>query len=168
VMLWPVAVLGLLSIVGGWIQVGDLWTPVSNFLDPSAPPLVEATRAQEVVSSVFSVLFGLAGIWIAWEIYAARRSAAPRVPRLQALLERRLWFDDLYDALFYRPAVWLATALGRWVERPFVLGTVDEVGVGTQESGRLAARVQTGLVRAYVLALAGGLAVLVVVFISVK
>jgi len=121
-----------------------------------------------VVSSFFSVLFGLGGIAAAWAFYGAKRAPVPSVPRVQRALERKLWFDDLYDAVFYRPAVWLARALLRWVERLLIAGSITEVGLGTRQAGRLAARVQTGLVRAYALALAGGLAVLVVVFISVR
>jgi len=167
-MFWPVAVLAVLSIVGGWIQFADVWTPVSDFLEPSAAALVTASGTQEAVSSIFAVLFGLGGIAIAWALYGARRAEVPRVPQLQAALERKLWFDELYDALFYKPAVWLARAWTRWIERPIILGSAAEVALGTQESGRLAARAQTGLLRAYALALAGGLAVLVVVFISVR
>jgi NADH-quinone oxidoreductase subunit L len=167
-MFWPVAVLAALSLVGGWIQFAGVWTPISDFLAPSAPPLVEASGTQEVVSSIFAVLFGLGGIGVAWALYGARRAEVPRVPQLQRLLERKFRFDELYDLVFYRPAAWLARACARWIERPLILGSAADVALGTQESGRLAARVQSGLVRAYALALAGGVAVLVVVFISVK
>ena len=111
---------------------------------------------------------GSAASRAAWAFYGARRAPVPRVPQAQRALERKLWFDDLYDALFYRPAVWLAKALLRWVERLLIAGSITEVALGTRQSGRLTARIQTGLVRAYALALAGGLAVLVVVFISVR
>jgi NADH-quinone oxidoreductase subunit L len=167
-MFWPVAVLALLSLVGGWIQFAGVWTPVSDFLEPSARALVTASRTQEAVSSIFAVVFGLVGIGVAWAIYGARRVEAPRLPQLQRAFERKLWFDDLYDVAFYKLAVWLAQAWNRWIERPVILGSAVELAVGTQESGRLAARAQTGLLRAYALALAGGLAVLVVVFISVR
>jgi NADH-quinone oxidoreductase subunit L len=167
-MFWPVAVLGVLSLVGGWIQFADLWTPVSDFLEVSAPPLVSASGTQEAVSSIFAVVFGLVGIGVAWTLYGARREPVPRVTQLQAALEHKLWFDELYDALFYKPAVWLARALNRWIERPIILGSITELAAGAKESGGLVARAQTGLLRAYALALATGLAVLVVVFISVR
>jgi NADH-quinone oxidoreductase subunit L len=167
-MFWPVAVLGVLSLAGGWIQFAGVWTPVSDFLEPVAPPLVSASGTQEAVSSIFAVAFGLVGVAVAWAIYAARRVPVPRVPQLQTLLEHKLWFDELYDAVFYRPSVWIARAWNRWIERPLILGSAAELALGTQESGRLVGRVQTGLLRAYALALAGGLAVLVVVFISVR
>jgi NADH-quinone oxidoreductase subunit L len=167
-MFWPVAVLALLSVVGGWIQFAGAWTPISDFLHPAARPLVEATTRQEVVTSVAAVVFGLIGIGIAWWIYGARRAAAPALPQLQRVFERKFYFDELYDALFYRPAAWLANALLRWVERPVITGSARELALGTRESGRIAGRVQTGLLRLYALALASGLAVLVVVFISVR
>jgi NADH-quinone oxidoreductase subunit L len=167
-MFWPVAALAVLAVVGGWIQFAGVWTPVSDFLEVSAPSLVIASGTQEVVSSIFAVLFGLVGVAVAWALYGARRAEVPRMPQLQAALERKLWFDDLYDVAFYKPAVWLARAWNRWIERPIILGSATELALGTQESGRLAARVQTGLLRAYALGFAGGLAVLVVVFISVR
>jgi NADH-quinone oxidoreductase subunit L len=168
VMFWPVVVLAVLSVIGGWIQFAEFWKPISDFLATSAPALVEATTTQELVSSIFAVLFGSIGIGIAWWIYGARRAAAPVVPGLQRILEHKFYFDELYDALFYRPAVWLANALLQWFERPVIGGSVTELAVGAQQSGRLFSRVQTGLLRLYALALAGGLAVLVVVFISVR
>ena len=167
-MFYPVAALAVLSVIGGWIQFAGVWTPISDFLAPSATPLVEATTRQEVVSSVFAVLFGLVGIGIAWWIYGAHRAEAPSFPRLQRLFEHKFYFDELYDALFYRPAVWLANALLQWVERPVIGGSATELALGAQQSGRLVGRVQTGLLRLYALGLAGGLAVLVIVFISVR
>src|SRR6266498_3018106 len=167
-MFWPVAVLAVLSVVGGWIQFAGVWTPVSDFLEVASPSLVTASGTQEAVSSIFAVLFGIAGIAAAWALYGVRRAAVPRVPQLQVALERKLWFDDLYDLAFYKPSVWLARAWNRWIERPLILGSVTELAVGAKESGGLVARAQTGLLRAYALALAGGLAVLVVVFISVR
>jgi NADH-quinone oxidoreductase subunit L len=158
----------LLTVFGGWIQFANVWTPVSDFLAPAAAPLVEATGLQEVVSSVFAVLFGLAGIGVAWWLYGARRAEVPRRPFAQRVLEHKFYFDELYDALFYRPAAWVATMWTRWIERSLILGSATELGVETQESGRLVARAQTGLLRAYALSLAGGIAILVVIFISVR
>jgi NADH-quinone oxidoreductase subunit L len=167
-MLWPVAILTVLSIVGGWIQFAPFWTPISNFLEPSAPPLVDATGTQELVSSIFAVGFGVAGIAVAWAIYASRRVAVPRVPQLQSLLEHKFWFDELYDRLFYKPADWIARVSFRWFERPVILGSATEVALETQEAGRAVGRLQTGLLRAYALAFAFGIAALILVFILVK
>src|SRR5262249_12577617 len=109
-MFWPVGVLALLSIVGGWIQWVPFWTPVSNFLEVSAPPLVEATNTQEAVSSVFAVLFGLIGIGVAWSLYAVRRGEGARGPGGARRLAAKVWVGGGCGPVFFRPAVAAASA----------------------------------------------------------
>ena len=36
------AVLAVLAVIGGWIQFADAWTPITDWLEPVAKPLVEA------------------------------------------------------------------------------------------------------------------------------
>src|SRR3954454_2431071 len=161
----PVAVLTVLAAVGGWIQFAGLWTPISDWLEPVVPSLVDASGMQEVVSSVVAVLLGAAGIGLAWWIYAARRATAPRSWRL---LERKFYFDELYDAAFYWPAVLLARGLLAGIERPLVFGSVRELAAGMRDLGTGARGLQTGLVRTYALAIAASLAVVMVVFVVVR
>jgi NADH-quinone oxidoreductase subunit L len=164
----PVAVLTALAAIGGWIQFAGLWTPISEWLEPVAPALVEASGTQEVVASVVAVALGLAGASVAWSIYGARRMEAPRFPAAQTLFERKFYFDELYDLIFYRPAVLLATGLYRLVERPLVLGSINELVRGVRELGLGTGRVQTGLVRTYALSIAASVAVVTVVFLAVR
>src|SRR5262249_8148238 len=89
----PVAVLTVLAAFGGWIQFAPFWTPISNFIAPAAPPLVEATNWDEAIASVLGVALGLAGIGIAWAIYQRRSVRVPAVPPLRALLEHKFYFD---------------------------------------------------------------------------
>ena len=161
----PVGILTVLSAFGGWLQFAGIWTPVSNWLEPVAPALVDASGLQEAASSLIAVGLGLAGIGAAWWIYAARHAEAPRPV---ALFEHKFYFDELYDALFYRPAVFLAQALLRWIERPLVFGSVREVAQTFRELGLETRAIQTGLVRTYVLAIAASIAVVTVVFVVVR
>jgi len=161
----PVAVLAVLAALGGWIQFAGIWTPISNWLEPVAPALVDASSTQEAVSSILAVALGLAGIGVAWWIYGARRATAPRA---LPLFERKFYFDELYDALFYRPAVLLAHGLLVAVERPLVFGSVRELAAAVRDLGTGTRGLQTGLVRSYVLAIAASLAVVMVVFVVVR
>jgi NADH-quinone oxidoreductase subunit L len=145
-----------------------VWTPISAWLEPVGRPLVEATGSQEALSTSLSVVLGLAGIGLAWWIYGARRMAAPRVRPVQALLEHKFYFDELYDIVFYRPAVLATRGLYALVERPLIAGSLTEIGAATRGVGGLARRLQTGLVRSYALAIAASLAVLVVVFVAAR
>ncbi len=165
-MIAPVALLAVLAAVGGWIQFAGLWHPLTDFLEPAAPALDEPTAREDLATSVLAVTLGLAGIGIAWWFYSARRATAPR--RGRRLLERKFYFDELYDAVFYRPAVATARLWLRLIERPLVSGSVEGAAAGTRMLGGRVRGLQTGLVRTYALALAGGLAVLALVFISVR
>jgi NADH-quinone oxidoreductase subunit L len=164
----PVGILTVLAAVGGFIQFAGVWTPITNWLEPVARPLVEASGTQEVVSSVIAVVLGAAGIGVAWVLYGARTSEVPRVAWAQTLLERKFYFDEAYDVAFYRPAVFVAKGLERWIERPLVFGSVRELAQGVGLMGRDTSRIQTGLVRTYALAIAASVAVVTVVFVAVR
>jgi NADH-quinone oxidoreductase subunit L len=167
-MTLTVGVLTVLAAIGGFLQFAGVWTPVSDWLEPVARPLVEPSGTQEAVSSVLAVGLGLAGIWVAWLVYASRRVEAPRLAAVQTLLERKFYFDELYDLLFYRPAVLLARGLFGLVERPLVLGSVNELVRAVRELGLGTGRLQTGLVRTYALSIAASVAVVTVVFLAVR
>ncbi len=172
-MTWTVGVLAVLAAVGGWLQFASVWTPVASWLDPVARPLVTATGRQEALSSLLSVGLAVAGIAGAWWIYGARQPTASRftsrVPiQIRRALEHKFYFDELYDFVFYRPAVLLARGLYALVERPLVEGSVTGVALGVRSLGGRVRELQTGLVRSYALAIAASLAVLAVVFVAVR
>ena len=164
----PVGVLAVLSVIGGWIQFSPWWHPVDTWLQTVAEPIVSASSWQEWLSIALSLLLGLSGIAIAWSIYGAKRLAVPRIAWAQRTLEHKFWFDEAYDALFYEPAVFLANLLRRGIEQPVIADSGRDLGDDTRDLGGLVARVQTGLVRTYALAIASGVAVLAVVFVIVK
>ncbi len=161
----PVGVLTVLAALGGWLQFAGIWTPVSDWLEPVAPALVDASSLQEAASSAIAVVLGIAGIVAAWWIYAARRAEAPRsLP----LLERKFYFDELYDTLFYKPSVLVARGLLALVERPLVFGSVRGISQTIRGLGSETRALQTGLVRSYALAIAASVAVVTVVFVVVR
>jgi len=168
-MLLPVGVLSLLAIVGGWIQFAPIWTPLTHWLEPVARtlPVAEPTSFQEGLSSALAVVLGLAGIGVAWALYAGRRPV-PRWAGLQRTLEHKFYFDEAYDALFTRPAAALASMLRDGPERDWFITTPTELGDDTITVARGVRRIQTGLLRTYVLFLGGGMAVLAVVLLVTK
>jgi len=168
-MVWTVGALTVLSAVGGFLQFSPFWHPLSTWLAPVAPPFAVASNTQELVASICAVFFGLAGIAVAHQLYVAKAAeVSPVLRRLAPVAEHKFYWDEAYDVLFYRPAVLLSEALARYVERPLIAGSIREVSVGFGLGSRLAGRLQNGLVRSYALALAGGLAVLAVVFLTTR
>jgi NADH-quinone oxidoreductase subunit L len=169
-MLVPVGVLAVLAAIGGWIQFEHFWHPVTTWLEPVAATLriAEPTGWEELVTSVLAVTLGLAGIGTAWALYGRRLAKVPSFPALQRVLEHKFYFDELYDALFYRPAAGFAGRLRRDFEEPVVLASSGDLGETAFDAGRLVRRLQTGLLRTYVLFLGMGTAVLAVVFLTVR
>ena len=84
------------------------------------------------------------------------------------LFERKFYWDELYDLIWYRPADAIARGLYAFVEKPLIVGSLAAVTGGAGFGSRELGRAQNGLVRSYALALASGLAVLIVVFLSVR
>ncbi len=164
----PVLILAALSVIGGWIQFAPLWHPVSDWLEPVARPLAEPTNTQEALASLFAFLLGLAGLGVAWLIYSDRHFVVRRLALTQRVLERKFYFDELYDFAFYRPAVGFARLFKRAFEEPFVEGSIIGITETFRDLGFGAWRLQTGLVRTYALAIAASLAVITIVFVAVR
>ena len=164
-MRWTVGMLALLSVVGGFLQFAPFWHPLTTWLEPVARPLGEPSNTQEWFASGLAIAVGLAGIFAAWTIYAAKRAKAPRAVKL---FERKFYWDELYDVVWYRSADLLTRGLYAVVERPLIAGSLSAVtgafGLGSRELSIA----QTGLVRTYALALASGLAILTVVFMVAR
>jgi NADH-quinone oxidoreductase subunit L len=170
VMVLPCAVLTVLSIVGGWLQFGPFWHPLTTWLEPVAATLrsAEPTKADEWISIALSLTLGLAGIAVAYAIYMQRRIAVPRVPALQRALEHKFYVDELYDALFYKPAVAIADTLRKDIEEPVILASAGDLGETAIDAGGAIRRLQTGLLRTYVFFIGVGTAVLALVFLVAK
>jgi NADH-quinone oxidoreductase subunit L len=171
-MLVPVGVLAVLAVIGGWIQFSPFWHPLTTWLAPVVQTLgiAEPTNTQEAIASVLAVLLGLAGIGVAYALYGRGEAsvAVPRLPVMQRALEHKLYFDEAYDALFYRPAAAFASWLRRDFEEPVILATGPDLGEGALELGQGASRLQTGLLRTYVLFLGTGAAIVGIVFLAVR
>jgi NADH-quinone oxidoreductase subunit L len=169
-MMLPVAILGVLALIGGWIQFAPFWTPLTGWLEPVARTFhaAEPTNWEEALSSILAVVLGLAGVAVAWAVYGRRTLAVPSLPAVRRTLEHKLWFDEAYDAAFYRPAAALAAWTRRDFEEPVVLTAGPDLGEAAFDTGRGLRRMQNGLLRTYVFFLGTGMAVLAIVFLIVR
>jgi NADH-quinone oxidoreductase subunit L len=174
---WPMwlamSVLGFLSITGGFVEIPGLDEVVKNFLQGSflqsslydALPSVAADWRGLAIGGAISIT----GIAIAYHVYVRRPGTSAalirRFGRIHTFLFNKWYFDELYDAVIYRPLI----ATGRFANDVFeravvqgiVAGAVDLVrGVGVVVRGA-----QSGFVRAYALLLIGGFAALGLYFL---
>ena len=166
-MLVPVGVLTVLSAIGGLVVIPGVWHPFTGWIGETAEALGEPTVGEDYGTSAIAVGLGLAGLYLARRAFLRGRQLVTN-PGAWRVFEHKLYFDELYDALFYRPAVAITVALRRNVEEPVIERSLDEIGSGTIHVGGEVARVQSGLLRTYALAITFAVCVLVVVFVAVR
>jgi NADH-quinone oxidoreductase subunit L len=163
----PALVLAIGSTVVGFLAIPGVWEPFETWLEPVVPPLVQATAAEDWLTSLFAVSLGSLGIFLAWRAFQARRELV-RDGAVRTTMEHKFWFDELYDVVFSRPAQLVAQRLRDRVEAPVVQGGLDEVADGALRGATVTASAQSGLLRTYALAFTIALAILTLVFLVVR
>jgi NADH-quinone oxidoreductase subunit L len=166
-MLVPVGFLTVLATIGGLVVIPGVWSPFTDWIGQTAEALVDPTVAEDYETSAIAVGLGLIGLFLARRAFYAGRQLVTN-PDAWRVFEHKFYFDELYDALFYRPAVAISAALRRNVEEPVIERSLDEIGSGTIQVGGEVARVQSGLLRTYAVAIASAVCVLIVVFVAVR
>jgi NADH-quinone oxidoreductase subunit L len=163
----PVALLAVGSAVAGLLVIPGVWQPFEDWLDSVVEPLVVPSTSQEWLTSVLAVSLGVLGSLLAWRAFKVGRELVPD-GAVRTTLEHKLWFDELYDAVFSRPGQAIAVALRDRFEEPIVQGGLDDVAEGTLRGAAATSAVQSGLLRTYALAITISVAVLALVFLVVR
>ena len=176
IMTGPLVVLGVLSAVGGALNL-PAFAGGSHALDHWLEPVTEGAKrfvdvsmphgSAELFLVGAAVAIGALGLWLGFRATLGRppRTAheAPADTGLGLVLNRKYYVDELYDAVIVRPTVWLSrTVLWRGVDQGVVDGAaVNGTAKLSQGLGWLGSRLQTGQVGLYVvLFLVGALWVL--------
>jgi NADH-quinone oxidoreductase subunit L len=165
IMTGPLVVLGVLSLVGGVLNLPHLvggHAALERWLEPVMEPalrlrqLVMPEGPTEYLLVGAAVAIGALGLFLGFRATLARpiptARQAPAETGLGLVLNRKYFVDELYDAVVVRPVVWLSrVVLWKGVDQR----VVDGVGVnGTAWASRLAGGglrlLQTGQVGIYV------------------
>jgi NADH-quinone oxidoreductase subunit L len=169
-------ILGLLALVAGALQMPGVTAELEHFLAGT----FEHSAFHDTVPSSSSAWFGLlvgavvaiAGIGLAYLCYVARPGLTTRLRSsftgVHDFLKAKWYFDEVFDAIVYRPVI----AAGRFaddvVERVVVQGIVTGTVGAVREVGLLVRGAQSGFVRAYALLVIGGFAALALYFLVVS
>ncbi|MEO8089200.1 MAG: NADH-quinone oxidoreductase subunit L [Gemmatimonadales bacterium] len=165
VMTGPLVALAALSVIGGFLNLPPSFgggALLEHWLEPVTEPAarlfgLEMPHGQTELFLVGgAVLVGLLGLYAGyWATSRHRTPTAAEAPDdtgLARLLNRKYYVDEIYDAVFVRPLVWLSrTVLWKGVDQ----GLVDGAGVNGSAKlfrglGWLGSRLQTGQVGIYV------------------
>jgi len=161
VMLVPVLILAVLATIGGFIQTRALgFGPhlVDDFLQAAAGKQSWEGGASEVIATFVTMIVATVLFIAAYRIYIqhAWKPWSAVVPWAQRLLERKYYFDEIYDAVFVRTMDGLARVGLRNVELPIIDGVVEGTGVFAEGAAHNLSLTQSGYFRNYVLVFVAG------------
>ena len=171
VMLVPVFTLAVLATIGGFIQTRALgFGPqvVSDFLKSTVGEQPWEGGASEIVPTAVTMILATLLFLAAYRLYVQRawRPLSDRLPWAQRLLERKYYFDELYDAVFVRPMDALARIGLRYIEEPIIDGAVRGTAATAEASAHGLSYTQSGYFRTYVLVFVAGAVVAAVLLIA--
>ena len=170
VMMVPVMILAVLSVVGGFIQTRALGigpSQVSDFLAAAVNPVGWEENAGAVVVGLVTMVLATLLFLAAYQLYVARTWTpwSSRLPWAQRLLERKYYFDEIYDAALVRPMDGIADVGLRDIEKPVFDSAVVGTGHAAVAGASSLSLTQSGYFRNYVLVFVGGAVVAAVVLL---
>ncbi len=146
VSMWgPLAVLAVLSVVGGYIfnvpRILENMFPLAE--EPDNPMLMAV-----------SIGVGLLGIALAYYMYVVNRELPERLASsagwLYNLIYNKYFVDEIYDTVVVHPTVdGSRTVLWRGVDQGIIDGAVNGVGTQSRSLGGVLKLLQSGNIRSY-------------------
>lgn len=160
-MTFPLVVLALLSIVGGWVGIPAVFMEnahrLSNYLSPVFAPSHHETAHQSISHSMeLAMMAGVVAL-IAISIFAAKTMFAKeglseeKSSGFGKLLENKWYVDEIYETIIVHPINHLSSFSSRIIDNKIIDGTVNGVGKILQFSARQFRLLQSGQVGSYVL-----------------
>ncbi len=180
VMLFPLVVLAVLSVIGGWIGIpgalgGD--NRIEHFLDTvfangTASEAAAATTGHglELVLALISVLVVLSGFYIAYVFYYEKPGTAAGLAERNRtaynLVKNKYWVDEFYGAFLIAPLLMFTrVVLELMVDRGLVDGSGAAAGAGTRGLAWIERKQISGNIRSYAGWLAIGAAAVIAAMI---
>ncbi len=180
IMLLPLVILGILSVIGGWVGVPAAQgghDEFAHFLDPvfsnGTVDTINATtsRGLELGLAALSLVVVAIGFYLAFLFYYRKpgiaASYAARFPALYRLVANKFYVDELYGIVIVTPLLMFTRLiLGGLIDGGIVNGSGWAAAAIARGTGSVANRAQSGNIRSYAgwLALGAAAVLLVMIF----
>jgi len=170
----PMAILALLAILGGVLQIPGVDDSITRFLAPTFAGSKlfadDPSTGASWIGLVIGALIAVSGIGTAYVIWIARRGTAARLQQrfsaVYTFLFHKWYFDEVYDVTIVRPVLWMGRFADSVLERRVIAGGVTGGTVGLVRACSAAVRrAQTGFVRYYAAAVLLGISGIALYFL---
>ena len=188
VIIFPLMVLALLSVLGGWIGVpkviGDALGGLPNYFEHFLAPvfaystsyMAQGGHGAAHHSLVLewglmgvSVLIACGGIALAYALYIVSPAIPQKITAAFPVLHRAVynkWYvDEIYDFMIVNPTKSFSNFLWKGFDVVVVDGVVNGVGAAVRGFSGILRHVQTGMVHNYAFSMVVGVVVIVGVYL---
>ena len=150
----PLIVLAILSVVGGFVGVPELFVEggerLTAFLAPAVPAgELHVEHSTEWLLIALTTIISLVAILIAWRRY--RTYNDERSNAITRIFENRWYVDELYNSIFVKPVNKLGKVANIYFERNGIDAIVNGIGRLVHYGGRQLRWLQSGQIGSYVL-----------------
>src|SRR5215204_2951304 len=150
----PLIVLAVLSIIGGFVGVPEVFMhggeKLAHYLSPVVPTIQHSIEhSTEITLMGLTTVIAVIAILIAWVRYRRYREDQPSA--FGKVLENKWYVDELYNSVIVQPVNKLGVIANRYIERSGIDALVHGVGRLVNYGGRQLRWLQSGQVGSYVL-----------------
>lgn len=180
----PLSILAILSVIGGFIGIPEVFHMphvLGDFLAPVLNPTEQIlsttglahklSHSEEWLAMGLSVLVALVGIGVAARMYLVQKQVpSDSIPAagLTKILAGKFYIDEIYDNLIVKPVVFIGNLFSVLVDILMVNLFVELVASASQGIGGLLRRTQSGRVGGYVVLMMGSILVFALFFFFKK
>jgi NADH-quinone oxidoreductase subunit L len=163
----PLIILAILSIIGGFVGIPEIFMTGGDKLSAFLAPVIPAGVAHHISHSTEYMLMGIATVlaiaaiifaWMQYRNYQRREASG-----FARVLENKWYVDEIYEKLIVQPLHRIGGFFDRVVERSVIDGLVNGVGRFVNYSGRQLRLLQSGQVGSYVLLMVLGMVIIFVI-----
>jgi NADH-quinone oxidoreductase subunit L len=179
ITMWgPLVVLSFGAVFAGWLlhaqfigdHNADYWQG-AIFNGPNNHVLASVERTPLLIG-LLPTATGLLGIALATWFYifnpAIPAMLAARFQPIYLFLLNKWYFDELYNLIFVRPALWLANEFWKVGDVTIIDGVPNGLAALAQDGSRQVVRIQTGSIAVYAFTMLIGLVGLISIFLIIR
>jgi NADH-quinone oxidoreductase subunit L len=174
----PLIILAVLSAIGGFIGIPELFAKNGNrfgdFLSPVfarskqlLPEHIVPHQTEWILIIVSALLVIIVSIW-AWNKFKNYTPSTEADNTFVKVIRNKFYIDEAYDALFVKPYHSLGTFLNNVFDKKGIDGIVNGVGRSVNYGSRQLRLLQSGQVGSYLLLMVVGLLILFIIQLFTK
>lgn len=166
-MTWPLILLAILSIAGGWVGIPEVLLHGGDQLGAFLSPVIGAQEGHAISHSTEYMLMAastvLVLIMITFAWFRFRNFQPTETKGLGKVLENKWYVDELYEKILVQPLHRFGGFLNSIMESKVIDGLVNGVGKAVNYGSRQLRLLQSGQVANYVLLMVASMVILFVI-----